>query len=99
MTGVGGRDVAVRVRAEAEEGDVPEVEQAGEADGDVQAETEQRVEERDQAIAEEIALGGDEGKDHRRYDEHEQAPGRRSLVPAASHPADRPAIALTLVFD
>ena len=44
------REERVRVRAEAVERDVAEVEQAGEADDDVQAEREQRVDEREEAV-------------------------------------------------
>ena len=78
----------VEVRAEAEEGDVAEVEEAGEADDDVQAEGEQRVDEREEAVPEDVPLGREVREGGRRDHEDEDARrGRKTLPP----PLDRTA--------
>jgi len=48
------RKDSVHVRTEPEERDVAEVEQAGEPDDDVQPEREQRVEQRDEPVTEQV---------------------------------------------
>ena len=50
------REDRVEIRAEPEERDVAEIEQAGEADDDVEPEREQRVEEREQPVPEKVPL-------------------------------------------
>ena len=70
-----GREQRVEVRAEAEEGDVPEVEQARVADDDVEPEPEDDVQEREQPIAEEVAAVHPERERGGEADE-EGEPGR-----------------------
>ena len=65
----------VAVGAEAEEGRVAEVEQAGEADDDVEPEREQHVDKRVEADAEHVAVVGHE-RQHRGDDDERQEPGR-----------------------
>ena len=72
---------AVRVRAEAVERDVPEVEQAGEADDDVQREAEQDVQEGEDAEAGERVASGEDREEGRRHDEETQAAERREPLP------------------
>jgi len=59
------REDPVHIRTETKEGDVAEIEQAGEADDDVQSEREQRINQRDQPIAEEVSFASDEREDRR----------------------------------
>ena len=68
----------VGVGAEAEERDVAEVEEPGEADDDVQPEREQRVDQDEEAVVEEVPLA-DEGeeRDEDRRRQQRELPGRR----------------------
>src|SRR5690242_15583351 len=75
-------DERVAVRADAEVCDVPEVEQTGEAHHDVQPESQRRVEHREQAVDEEVALVHPERKRPEDGDEEEQLDRVRRGVPA-----------------
>src|SRR5207248_4901231 len=78
---VAGGEEAVRVRAEAVEGDVAEVEEAGEADDDVQPEAEQDVQEREHAEPRERVAAGEDREERRRHDEDREAAERREALP------------------
>src|SRR5207248_6306222 len=78
---VAGGEEAVRVRAEAVEGDVTKVEEAGEADDDVQSEAEQDVQEREDAEARERVAAGEDREEGRRDDEDRETAERREALP------------------
>src|SRR5437588_11233074 len=73
----------VEVSAEAEEGDIAEIEQAGEADDDVEPERQQGVDEREQPVAVEVALVRDEREDRERAEQDDQASGCRQSLPGS----------------
>src|SRR6266542_3245842 len=70
-----GRELRIEIRSESEEGDVPEIEQPRIADDDVEAEPEQRVEQREDAVAEEVTAVHPERE--RRRDGNEKGEARR----------------------
>src|SRR5262249_17069140 len=88
----------VDVGAEAEEGDVAEVEKAGKTYADVQPEGEEGVDEDEDAVVEEVPLVHErqEGDDDRRGQERELR-GRRQDLPQVRDPAAEPAGVATLV--
>src|SRR6266508_2956973 len=71
-----GRELRIEIRSESEEGDVPEIEQPRIADDDVEAEPEQRVEQREDAVAEEVTAVHPE-RERRRDSDEEGKAGRR----------------------
>src|SRR4051794_29164189 len=87
MSGVAARHDPVQVRAEAEEGDITEIEQAGEPDDDVQSKRKQRVDDGNQPVAEEIALVRNEREDHEGTDEDGKSCNSRQPLPCAGNEA------------
>src|SRR5204863_10091334 len=83
------RDERITVCTDAEVGDIAEVEQAREADDDVEPEPEGRVEEREQAVHEEIALVEPERQSRREGYEKEQLDRiRRGVPPSRCRPEE-----------
>jgi hypothetical protein len=80
----------VAVGADPEERDVAEVEETGEAHDDVQAEGEQRVEQGEQPVREEVALVHPERERRGEGDEDEQLGRVRSALPPAGDQAAEP---------
>jgi hypothetical protein len=78
----------VAVGAEAEECDVAEVEKPGEADDGVEPEREQRVDQREDAVPEEVAARRDEGEERGGDDEDPEPAGGRQRVPAPPDEAE-----------
>src|SRR5206468_7894740 len=77
----------ISVCTDAEVGDIAEVEQAREADDDVEPEPEGRVEEREQAVHEEIALVEPERQSRReRYEKEQLDRIRRGVPPSRRRP-------------
>src|SRR5206468_5473895 len=72
-----GREEGVGIRAEAEEGDVAEIEQSRPADDDVQPDREQRVDQRVDADAEVVAVRGRAAEDGGRSEERRVGKGSR----------------------
>src|ERR1700756_2507108 len=78
----------VEVSAEAEEGDVAEIEQPGKADDDVETHRQEGVDDRDQPVAIEVALVRDEREDRERPEQNQEPPEGRGALPG---PGDEPA--------
>ena len=78
---VGAGQERVDVGAETEERDIPEVEQSGEPQDDVQAEREQGIDQDEDAVVEEVAVADAEERDHDRRREQGELPGRRQDPP------------------
>ena len=97
--GVTRRKDSVHVCTEPEERDVAEIEQAGEADDDVQPEREQRVDQRDQPVTEQVPFRRDEREDRGRDYEHEQPAADGERIPHAAEATDDPAVTLALALD
>ena len=87
LLAVRAREEGVDVRAEAEEGDVAEVEQPGEPDDHVQPEREQRVDQDEDAVVEEVPARDREERDQDRRREQRQLPGGRQDPPEVDDPA------------
>jgi hypothetical protein len=99
VPGVAAGHDPVEVGAEAEEGHVAEVEQPREADDDVQAQREQGVDERDQAITKEVPFVRDEAEDHERPQQDGQMTRGRYALPNASDGARKACVGLAALLD
>jgi hypothetical protein len=94
-----GRKLGIEVRAESEERDVAEVEEAGVPDDDVETKTEKRVQQRENSVAEEVAAAHPEWQRCReRGEEHEPRRCREKRDSAAQQPGE-PGVALAPVLD
>jgi len=93
------RQDGVGVRAEAEEGDVAEVEQPGVADDDVQAEREQREHERVEADADDVVRVGQVREDRREHAHDEQRLPERQRLETVEQLAGEAGAPLAPPFD
>ena len=85
---MGGRDQRVEVRTEAEERRIAEIEQAGVADDDVEPQAEQDVDQREDAVGEEVTAAHPERQRGGEADEEGQVDGGGRGRPAAGEPDD-----------
>src|SRR5690348_6448593 len=99
MAGMAAGHDSVEIRAEAEEGDVTEVEQPGEPDDDIQAEREQGVDDGDEPVAEEVPLVRDEREDRERPDQDREPPGGRYALPAPANETGEAPLGLAALVD
>src|SRR5215813_5357119 len=81
------REKGVRVGAEAEERDVPEVEQPREADNDIETEREEGIDEDEEAVVVEVRLAQRQERHKDRRREQRQLACRRQHPP---EPLDAP---------
>src|SRR5690348_5328840 len=89
----------VEVGAEAEEGHVAKIEQPREADDDVQTHRQQRVDDRDQSVAEEVSLVRDEREDREWPEQNHEPPERRSALPGPGDQAADAFLSRSTLFD
>ena len=80
------REQRIRVGAEAVERDEAEVEQTREADGDIQAEREQGVDERVDADADHVLVAGQQRNERGREEKSTEADAARHALERAPHP-------------
>ena len=99
MAGVAARHDPVEVRAESEERDIAEIEQAGEPDDDVQSERKERVNDGDQPVAEEVALVRDEREDRERPEQEYQPSRWWDSLPAPADEAGEAPLGLATLVD
>ena len=93
------RQDRVHIGAAAEESDVAEVQEAREANDDVQSKREQRIDEREEAVPEQVPLGRHQREERRRQGKDEDAHRHRQAVPLAEDGSPDARVALPLPLD
>ena len=89
----------VRVRAKAEEGDVAEIEEPGEPDDDVEADREQPVHERKEAVTEDVAVARHEREEGGEPHTQEDPCRRGQAVPLPQGDTTHAGVALASSLD